>query len=366
MEVYEERGGAWAAKRRPVRLDDAAAFAAAVPGVRARADLGCGTGRHIREIGPGAIGLDAARAMLELCRDSAPAVPLVQGDVEALPFGRHTLHGGWANMSYHHLPRTRLPMALADLHRALVPGAPVDLQVVEGSYEGDALPDDDIGGRYFAAWRPQHLADVLIGAGFDQVTVSPVALPSANDVVRARARRARTLADTVGVGMRLLVVGLNPSLYAADIGVGFGRPGNRFWPAALAVGLVTRDRDPAHALLCHGVGMTDLVKRATPRADELSASEYRQGLARVDRLARWLSPGAVCLVGLGGWRAAVRPRAIAGLQPERIGGRPTYVMPSTSGANAHASLDDLSAHLTAALSSTGSVDRVHEADGLLH
>ena len=66
--------------------------------------------------------------------------------------------------------------------------------------------------------------------------------------------------------MRLLVVGLNPSLYSADVGVGYRRPGNRFWPAALGAGLVTRDRDPSHALRVHGVGMTDLVKRATSNA----------------------------------------------------------------------------------------------------
>ena len=81
------------------------------------------------------------------------------------------------------------------------------------------------------------------------------------------ATRARTLPDTVGPGMRLLLVGLNPSEYAADAGAGFARPGNRFWPAALAAGLVTRTHDPFHALRVDGVGMTDLVKRATPRAD---------------------------------------------------------------------------------------------------
>ena len=136
--------------------------------------------------------------------------------------------------------------------------------------------------------------------------------------------------------MRLLVVGLNPSLYAADAGVGYARPGNRFWPAARHAGLVTRDRDPSHALRAHGVGMTDLVKRATSNAAGLTATEYRTGMARVERLVRWLEPGAVCFVGLTGWRHAVDRHATAGPQPRRIGGRPVYVMPSTSGANAHA------------------------------
>ena len=88
--------------------------------------------------------------------------------------------------------------------------------------------------------------------------------------------------------MRLLVCGLNPSVRAADAGVGLVTPGNRFWPAALAAGLVTRDRDPRHALLAHGVGMTDLVKRATPRAAELTRDEYRAGVERLGRLCAWL------------------------------------------------------------------------------
>jgi TDG/mug DNA glycosylase family protein len=94
--------------------------------------------------------------------------------------------------------------------------------------------------------------------------------------------------------------------------------------------------------------MTDLVKRATTGASVLTAAEYRAGSARVERLVRWLRPAAVCFVGLAGWRAAVDPRAAAGEQAAGFGGTPAYVMPSTSGANAHARLDDLADHLRAA------------------
>ena len=40
--------------------------------------------------------------------------------------------------------------------------------------------------------------------------------------------------------MRLLVCGLNPSVYSADAGVGYARPGNRFWPALRLAGLTDR------------------------------------------------------------------------------------------------------------------------------
>jgi len=343
VDIYEDRGAEWAAHHPPVQRSDAIAFARRVPAGALRVDLGCGTGRYTSSLGAPCIGLDAARAMLERCRTAAPDALLVQADLEALPFGTTTLHGAWAHMSYLHVPSGRLPGALGDLHRSLVVGAPVDVQVLAGDYEGDALPADRIGGRFFAAWTPQRLSDVLVGAGFEVG-----AMESAGDFVRATGVRARTLPDVVGPGMRLLVVGLNPSVFSADAGVGYGRPGNRFWPAALDAGLVTRDRDPGHALRVHGMGMTDVVKRATANAAELTRGEYRTGMARVERLVRWLAPEVVCFVGLTGWRQAVDRGAAAGPQHGRIGGRPVYVMPSTSGANAHARLDELSAHLRAA------------------
>lgn len=149
--------------------------------------------------------------------------------------------------------------------------------------------------------------------------------------------------------MRVLVCGLNPSLHAADAGVGFVTPSNRFWRAATEAGLLTVARDPWHAVREHGVGMTDLVKRATRRADELSTEEYRSGLARLERLCERLQPGVVACVGLAGWRAAVDRQAVVGVQDRELGGRPVYVMPSTSGLNAGSRYEDLVAHLRTAL-----------------
>jgi TDG/mug DNA glycosylase family protein len=94
--------------------------------------------------------------------------------------------------------------------------------------------------------------------------------------------------------------------------------------------------------------MTDLVKRATRSADALSNDEYAEGVARVERLIRWLRPRAVCLVGFAGWRAAIDKKAKAGEQPVGLGGVPVYVMPNPSGINASSSLDDITNHLRGA------------------
>jgi TDG/mug DNA glycosylase family protein len=218
-----------------------------------------------------------------------------------------------------------VPLRLWRQHRELAVGAEVAISFDRG-------------------WAEPRARDVVHGAGFAALGAPE---PAGKGFCLA-VRRERTLADTVGPGMALLCVGLNPSLYAADAGVGFARPGNRFWPAMLAAGLVHTPRDPLAALTDHGIGMTDLVKRATVAASELHLGEYRAGLGRVERLAAWLRPGVVCLIGLDGWRKTVDRRAVAGWQGRAVGGRPAYLMPNPSGLNAHAQVPDLAAYLQAA------------------
>jgi len=227
-------------------------------------------------------------------------------------------------------PDTELPLLLADLHRSLPVDDVVELVLVP---------------RVRApGWSADRATDLVVGAGF--ALVEPPVVDGARIAVRAT--RIRSLPDTVGADMRLLVVGLNPSPTSADSGIGYARPGNRFWPAVLEAGVASVDRDPRHALAHHGLGMTDLVRRTTVRADEVDRGEYRTGAARVERLVAWLRPRAVCFVGLGGWRTVVDRRAVAGVQPGDFGGRPAYLMPHTSGLNARSRLSELSGHLRAA------------------
>jgi TDG/mug DNA glycosylase family protein len=243
-----------------------------------------------------------------------------------------TIDARFASRSYVHLPRVEVPLALAELHGRTPVGDRVDL--------------------VFAPWPEPPLPGVIEGAGFDVETASAETRRGVRSD-RIRVRRARTLPDFVAANMTMLCVGLNPSVYSADRGVGFARPGNRFWPAVLAAGIVTRDRDALHAVREHGIGMTDMVKRATARADELTPDEYRKGFTRLERLVAWLRPRVVCIVGLGGWRVAVSRRAVAGHQPDDLAGVPVYVRPNTSGLNARTSLGELTAHLRAARALAG-------------
>jgi TDG/mug DNA glycosylase family protein len=348
--VYEARAGDWAERRPPGLTREAAVFSQrCLPGLPV-VDLGCGPGTYFPSLARPdrmLVGLDNARAMLDLGRATGPEVAVVQGDLGHLPLRARCLGGAWARASYLHLRRHDLPVALAQLHRALAPGAPVELTLRVGTGEGP-LPDDDFPGRFFALWEAQDLAAVVVGAGFDLDSVEVTG--RSGDWLTVRARAGRTLPDFVGPGMRVLVCGLNPSVVAADAGFGYAGATNRFWRAAVQSALVAAEhaRQPLRTLAGDGVGMTDLVKRATPRASELSGAEYRAGLLRVGRMVAWLRPGVVLFVGLAGWRAAVDRDARAGVQPP-LAETPVYVMPSTSGLNAATSLDELAGHMRAAI-----------------
>ena len=345
VNVYETNVDAWIEHRRRARPASIDAFVARTP-AGVRADVGCGPGWHSAELGAPVVAFDAAPAMAGQVRGFAPgAWPLV-ADLEHLPFRTGALSGAWAHRSYMHIAAEQLPMALAELHRAVVVGGALHVQVTS---DRPAPTDDDLfANRHFSRWRVEALRDVVEGAGF----VIDDLVDDGTEWIDVEARRGRLLADTVGPGMRALMVGLNPGLLSADTGISFARPGNRFWPAALASGLVTATHDPFRALRVNGIGMTNIVRRASTGAGELTKAEYAEGTQRLERLVTWLQPRCVCFIGITGYRAAVDKQATLGWQPEAFGGARTYVMPNTSGLNAHAKPADFVEHLRAVVAAT--------------
>src|SRR5439155_13215293 len=164
VNVYETHVDDWIEHRRRDRPASIDAFVARVPpGVRA--DVGCGPGWHSAELGEPVVAFDAAPAMAAQVRTFAPeACPLV-ADLEHLPFRAGALTGAWAHRSYMHIAAEQLPMALAELHRAVALGGAVHLQVTSDRHQDTA--DDRFPDRHFAWWRPHHLRGVVERAGFD-------------------------------------------------------------------------------------------------------------------------------------------------------------------------------------------------------
>ncbi|MEU1179066.1 G/U mismatch-specific DNA glycosylase [Streptomyces sp. NPDC005820] len=152
------------------------------------------------------------------------------------------------------------------------------------------------------------------------------------------AARDRLVPDVVAGGLRVLFCGINPGLMTAATGHHFARPGNRFWPVLHLSGFAPRLMKPAEQgeLLSYGLGITNVVARATARADELSAEEYREGGRLLTEKVTRLEPRWLAVVGVTAYRAAFEDRrASVGPQERVIGRTRVWVLPNPSGLNAH-------------------------------
>jgi TDG/mug DNA glycosylase family protein len=152
------------------------------------------------------------------------------------------------------------------------------------------------------------------------------------------AAAGKLVPDVIAPGLAVLFCGINPGLYSAATGCHFARPGNRFWPALHRSGFTPRLLDPAEQerLLGLGLGITNLVERATAGAAELGAAELREGGERLVEKLRRYQPAWVAFLGLGaygtafGWR---HPRV--GPAPGLVEGTRSWLLPNPSGLNAH-------------------------------
>ncbi|MBC8086649.1 MAG: G/U mismatch-specific DNA glycosylase [Phycisphaerae bacterium] len=154
----------------------------------------------------------------------------------------------------------------------------------------------------------------------------------------------KTVSDLVAPGLRVLFCGINPGLYTAAIGHHFGRPGNRFWPALHGSGFTKRLLQPweERELLPAGLGITNVVSRATATAAELNGADYAAGGIRLRNTVLEYEPRVLAVLGVGAFRSAFsKSSATLGPQDERIGQTLVWVLPNPSGLNANYQLPDL-------------------------
>ncbi|WP_166981049.1 mismatch-specific DNA-glycosylase [Paramicrobacterium fandaimingii] len=176
--------------------------------------------------------------------------------------------------------------------------------------------------------------------------------------------RDAVIPDLVADGVRLLFVGINPGLWTAATQTPFAHPGNRFFPALREAGIYDAGRSfssgfndaDRRRFTDAGLGVTNLVRRATARADELSRHELREGAHALEaRVAQW-NPRVVAMVGLTSYRHGFdRPKALAGKQEVLLGGAELWVLANPSGLNAHETVSTLAASYAQPARSAGVV-----------
>jgi TDG/mug DNA glycosylase family protein len=160
-----------------------------------------------------------------------------------------------------------------------------------------------------------------------------------------------TLADLLAPALDVVFVGINPSIYSAERGHYFARPGNRFWPC-VSRSILTQPIRAARAaeplgpaddalLLAYGIGFTDVVKRPTAKASDLAPRELADGVAALLAKIERYAPRIACFHGVTGYRCVHRlltgddEPLVLGLQAVRVGATRVFVVPNPSGANAH-------------------------------
>lgn len=161
-----------------------------------------------------------------------------------------------------------------------------------------------------------------------------------------QAARGRQVPDLIAPGLRVLFCGINPSLYSAVVGHHFARPGNRFWPTLHSAGFTNRQLAPREEqeLLDYGLGITNVIERASAAASELAPSEYAAGGKRLLAKLEAYQPRCLAVLGIGAYRTAFGARhAGFGRQTQRLAGTPVWVLPNPSGLNAHYQLPELTA-----------------------
>ncbi len=161
-----------------------------------------------------------------------------------------------------------------------------------------------------------------------------------------------TLPDYLAPGMRLLLVGINPSVYAVRQGHYFARKTSRFWPALSRSRLSTEVRaalgrdelgpeDDAR-LLEFGIGFTDVVKVPSSNAAQVTPALFAEWTPILRRRIEQIQPLVAAFQGVTAYRAFERyglgePKSVAGLgaQAMTIGRTRLFVVPNPSPANAH-------------------------------
>ena len=174
--------------------------------------------------------------------------------------------------------------------------------------------------------------------------------------------RGAAVPDLIGDGCKLLFVGINPGLWTAATQTHFCHPSNRFYPALRSAGLIDWEVDTStgltdeqkRGLVSSGIGITNIVQRATARASELSARELRGGVPRLEAFVNQWAPRVVAVAGITAFRTAFgRPGAALGAQQERFGTAGLWVVPNPSGLNAHETVDSLAEWYRSAADAAG-------------
>lgn len=173
---YDDNAAAYAGATLGLSMDvPLRVFSARLPLGARILDVGCGSGRDLREFrdqGYRPVGLDVS---LGLARYAAQAsnCPIVVADMLNLPFSDRSFDGVWASASILHIARSEMPRALREMRRVIKEGGVVFSSLKLG--EGEARTSDN---RFFTYVMPEEWRALLNESGFKNVDIEVDNVPS--------------------------------------------------------------------------------------------------------------------------------------------------------------------------------------------
>jgi TDG/mug DNA glycosylase family protein len=153
----------------------------------------------------------------------------------------------------------------------------------------------------------------------------------------------KTLPDYLRKGMKLVIVGCNPSESSVRTGHYYSGRTNVFWPVLHKSGVIPEPLEYGddRRIIEFGIGLTDLVKRPTRGVDELTREDYAEGRIVLSQKLGELSPRVIAFNGKVVYEQFAQRKCKFGIQKELLYGARVYVLPSSSGENANAQRERL-------------------------
>jgi len=141
----------------------------------------------------------------------------------------------------------------------------------------------------------------------------------------------KTLPDHLRKGMKLVIVGCNPTESSVRTGHYYSGRENPFWPVLYDTGVIPEPleyRDDKR-IIEFAIGLTDLVKRPTRTIEELTREDYAEGRIVLSQKLGDFLPRAIAFNGKNVYEQFAQRRAKLGLQKDLLYGANVYVLPAT-------------------------------------
>lgn len=143
----------------------------------------------------------------------------------------------------------------------------------------------------------------------------------------------KTLPDYLRKGMKLVIVGCNPSESSVRAGHYYAGRGNQFWPTLYEAGVVPEpfDYPDDRRIIEFGIGLTDLVKRPTKEIEELKREDFAEGRIVLAQKLVEFSPRVIAFNGKLTYEQFAQRKCKYGVQKELLYGAQVYVLPAIRG-----------------------------------